>query len=265
MPRGRQILFRSLSTSIISWLALCAVPLGASETASEIVDAMIEAHGGMEVWRQAPTVSFVDELAPAGAEETRSSVTVEQSRRRAYIDFPGTEMRLGWDGEKAWSENWQLPFPPRFLALLNYYFLNLPWLVKDPGVVLSEPETARLFDDPTDYVTIRMTFEAGVGDTPEDYYVLYIHPETNRLAACEYIVTYTSLLPEGAESTNPHVLIYDQWTEVSGLRVPTHYTIYEQDHSVYATCDVSDWSFEKGFDLARMTVPPGAVVDTSTP
>ena len=48
-------------------------------------------------------------------------------------------MRLAWDGRRAWSENWNAPYPPRFMALLNYYFLNLPWLTSDPGVILGDP------------------------------------------------------------------------------------------------------------------------------
>lgn len=234
--------------------------------ALEIVERMVAAHGGMEKWASAPTVSFVDEFK-SGSETTGtvSRVTVEQGRRRAYIDYPASQARLSWDGEKAWSENWSSPLPPRFLALLNYYFLNLPWLTQDPGVVLAEPATARLWDDPIDYLTLRMTFEAGVGDTPEDYYVLYIHPETHRLRACEYVVTYSSLLPAGTEASSPNILVFDEMTTMDGLTVPTHYTIHEPDRAVYASCDVRDWSFSEPFDESRMVMPEGAVIDDSTP
>ena len=127
---------------------------------------MIEAHGGLEKWRSAPTVSFEDTLQPPEGPPLSSRVSVEQESRRAYLDFPEMGARIAWDGEKAWSENWQGPFPPRFFALLSYYFLNLPWLAADPGVNLDEPGTGSLWDDPTEYITVRMTFEPGVGDTP---------------------------------------------------------------------------------------------------
>lgn len=255
--------------SAMALLVFAAVPAQASYPAMNsyaIIDSMIEAHGGMDRWANAPTVSFEDEFKPGSAEQgSPSRVVVEQGPRRAYIDIPGTEMRLSWDGEKAWSENWQGTYPPRFLALLNYHFLNLPWLARDPGVQLGEPGRGRLWDDPTDYITIKITYGAGVGDTPRDYYTLYIHPETHRLAACEYIVTYKALLPEGVEAAPPHILVYDEFTEVHGLSVPTRYTIYDKDHSVYASCDVRDWSFTRPFDASRMIVPAGAVVDDSTP
>ena len=144
------------------------------KTGREIVEQMIEAHGGLEEWRSAPTVSFEDSFRPPDGSPIVSRVTVEQGSRRAYLDFPEMGARIAWDGEKAWSENWQGPFPPRFFALLSYYFLNLPWLAADAGVNLSDPGAGRLWDDLIEYITVKMTFEPGVGDTPDDYYILSV-------------------------------------------------------------------------------------------
>lgn len=237
-----------------------------SRTADQVVDAMIAAHGGMERWKNAPTVSFTDTWTMGGSSEGRTSrVMVEQGKRRATIDMVGSDARMAWDGTTAWSLDWQSPVPPRFLALLNYYFLDLPWLMKDPGVVLDAPGTRTLWDDPKIYTTIRVTFEPGTGDTPDDYYVLYIDPGTHRLHACEYIVTYADLLPPGVEHTPPHILVYDEYETVDGLLVPARFTIYQEDHSVYARCDVTDWSFTKPFDASRLIMPEGGKVDTSRP
>jgi hypothetical protein len=225
---------------------------------------MVAAHGGLQKWRSAPTVSFEDEFNVPGQPDEVSRVVVEQSRRRAYIDMAGSAASLVWDGEKAWSLNWQSPMPPRFLALLNYYFLNLPWLTQDPGVKLGEPGIGRVTGDSTDYATVMMTFEPGTGDTPDDYYRLYIDPETKRLKACAYVVTYRSLLPEGVTSTPEHVLIYDEFATVDSLLVPVRYTIYEGD-SVYAGCSIRNWAFDRAFDESRMVMPEGAVLDSSTP
>jgi hypothetical protein len=222
---------------------------------------MIEAHGGMAAWKAAPTVAFTDRWE--GGPATR--IVVEQSRRRAYLTIPDSKARAAWDGKRAWSENWDVPMPPRFAALLNFYFLNLPWLTQDPGVILQETAPARVLDDPTEYRTVRMTFAPGVGDTPRDYYVLYIHPETFRLHGCEYIVTYRGILPEGVESSPPHDLVFETFETVGGLLVPTAITIYEKDGSVYAAGAVSDWSFSEPFDEDRMIVQAGSVMDKTRP
>jgi hypothetical protein len=235
----------------------------AAETAEQIVDAMIEAHGGWEAWAEAPSVRFEDDWEGRGGYVT----TVEAGRRRAVLESPQPGgPRMVWDGERAWSVNWpENGPPPRFLALLNYYFLTLPWLLKDPGVNLAGPEQGTLFDDPTEWMVLRVTYDAGVGDTPDDWYEVYIHPVSYRLKACRYVVTYDALLPEGVDATPPHILIYDEWDREGGLMVPSRFTIYEEDGSVYARCDISGWSFSEPFDEAWMEMPPGAVIDESRP
>ena len=201
-----------VSLSIVVLVAFgCSTPgpeVTPAHSEKGVVARMIEAHGGLEKWRSAPTVSFEDTLQPPEGPPLTSRVSVEQRSRRAYLDFPEMGARMAWDGEKAWSENWQGPFPPRFYALLSYYFLNLPWLAADPGVNLSEPGTGKLWDDPTEYITVKMTFEPGVGDTPDDYYILYIDPDSYRLRAAELRVTYADILP-------PEV---DAIEEIAGLQ-----------------------------------------------
>jgi hypothetical protein len=223
---------------------------------------MTETHGGLEAWRSLKSMAFVDSWSTGMA----TYVTMDVATRRARLGITGTDAVAAWDGEKAWSVNWpaEMP-PPRFVVGLNWYFLNLPWLARDPGVGLAEAGTATLGEDPTEYLAVRMTFGEGIGDTPDDYYVLYIHPETYRLHGCEYVVTYRAILPEGVEHTPPHDLIYEEFTEIDGLVLPTAFTIYEKDGSVYASCRVEDWELDEPFDASMVRMPEGAVIDESQP
>lgn len=238
----------------VTALELSALELSSPSPGRQVIDRMIEAHGGMEKWRSAPTVSFEVTVQPPGSV---ARVTVEQGARRAYHDYPATGSRMSWDGTQAWSENWQYPVPPRFYALVNFYFLNLPWVAADPGVILSEPGTGRLWDDPTEYITVKMTFEPGVGDTPDDDYVLYIDPASYLLKAAEYTVTGRP------ESNPPGILVYEEFTTVDGLTVPVKASVYgKQDRTFQRTRMARNWSFREPFDESRMVMPPGAVVDT---
>ena len=234
------------------------------DTGKGVVARMIAAHGGLDKWRSAPTVSFEDVLQPPKGPPLTSRVSVEQRSRRAYLDFPGMGARMAWDGEKAWSENWQGPFPPRFFALLSYYFLNLPWLAADPGVNLGEPGTGSLWNDPTEYITVKMTFEPGVGDTPDDYYILYIDPNSYRLRAAELRVTYADILPPEVDAIE-EIAVYDRFTIVEGLVVPTKCSIYGKDRSPLASLEWRNWSLGRPFDESRMVMAAGAVVDASSP
>jgi hypothetical protein len=229
----------------------------------EIVARMIEAHGGLAKWRASPTVSFTDSFTRAGEPSGEDSqVTVEQRTRRAYLDFPQAGAQIVWDGEKAWSQNWKAGPPPRFVALLSYYFLNLPWLAADPGVNLSAPGRGRLGDDPTEYLTVKMTFAPGVGDTPDDYYLLFIDPKTYRLRGSEFTVTYAALLPPDVKEIKEFI-VFDDFTHVDGLLVPGTGVIYKEDGALAGTFRWREVSFSKPFDEARMQKPAGAVIDTS--
>jgi hypothetical protein len=234
-----------------------------SDEARRIAEKMTEAHGGLERWAKAPSVAFSDSWTQPGAREAMvSNVIVEQGPRRAHLAYPKLPARIAWDGERCWSLDWQ-GGPPRFFALLNYYFLNLPWVVHDPGVILHEPERKQLWDDPTSYIAIRMTFAPGVGDTPDDYYVLYIHPDTHQLHGCTYVVTYPGLVPRGEAHTPEHVLLFEEWTTVSGLVVPTRFTIYQLDETIYAQCRIFNWSLTRPFDATLLEMPVGARSDDS--
>ena len=81
----------------------------------------------------------------------------------------------------------------------------------------------------------------------------------------EYIVTYASIFPSRVAATPSRILVYEEFATVDGLVVPTRYSIYEKNHSLYAACKIRDWSFNKPFDAARMTMPAGAVIDISSP
>lgn len=247
----------------LALIAVVGIGPSLAEPADEIVDKMIAAHGGMEAWAAAPSVAFTEVWTVPGAPAfDPSNIIVEQGTRRAHHDTPATDTRLGWDGSECWSLNWKSPMPPRFMATLTYYFVSLPWVMKDPGVVLHAPETMKLWNDDTEYISIRVTYDPGTGDTSDDYYVLIIDPKTYRLQGCTYVVTYAALLPEGVTSSPEHVLVFDEFETVDGLGVPTAFTIYEEE-KVYAACKLTDWSFRTAFDPQLLEMPEGAVVDRS--
>jgi hypothetical protein len=258
---------RSRWPGLVLALAASAGRVQAAETPRQIVDSMIAAHGGMEKWASAPTVAFEVEMLPAGQTGGMvSRVTVEQGRRRAYHDLPALSARMAWNGEKAWSENWKLPFPPRFAALLHYYFANLPWLTRDPGVRLASEGVAKLPGDSAEYLAVRMTFEEGVGDSPRDLFLLFVNPETRRLRAVEYVSTHPAVLPKGVSSFPPNLVLYEEHATVSGLVVPTRYEFFRRDgHVPLFTVRLRDWSFSKPFDASRLEMPAGGIVDESRP
>ena len=247
------------------------VATASADEAHMVAKKMIEAHGGMEKWSQAPTVSFKHTMiAPQQPDDPWTSIDVtEQGSRRTYQDWPLDEATIVFDGKETWSTDWKRLNPPKFMVNMAYYFLNLPWITQDDGVVLGDFGEGKLPHDDKAYITIRMTFEAGVGDAPDDYYVIYIDPDTHLMRGCEYIVTYGAMLdlfnmPPDVKFLGPLVKVFDDYEKVDGLMVPMTYKTYTPNGQMYGDHSVENVSFKQPFDEARMKKPNNAVIDTSS-
>ncbi len=268
--------FITLLSSALFAVTPATGPSYASPQTQEIITKMIDAHGGMQPWLAAPSISFDCHLKlHVGNDnwlEYWEQVTVERQSRRAYAKLPnpdGSAGQIAFDGQEAWSAGdlrGLARAPARFSAWRNFYLFNLPWLTQDPGVILGKPTHGQIPHDDKSYIKIEMTFEAEVGDTPGDVYALYIDPQSYRLKGYEYVMTYASMMQNGANSSPASVLIWDGDQSVSGMIVPTRYNVYwSESHDLVVTGEVSNWAFDKAFDESRLIAPEGATADASTP
>ena len=110
--------------------------------------------------------------------------------------------------------------------------------------------------DDREYITVKMTFEAGVGETPDDYYTIYIDPETNRMRATEFVVTHAAMLdlfkaPPEAKFIGPLIHVYEEYGTYDGLVIPTRYTTYTPNGRQYGNHTVEDISFSVRCDPAQ--------------
>ena len=178
-------------------------PTYASPKAEKTIEKVLTAHGGLNKWRTAKTMRFTGiemyqvELAEGMSEWDRwgwSEQTFELATRRGYHDLLIEKARLGSDGKRIWSRGLQGGNPPGARYESIFYFINLPWLTQDPGVHIADPGVGKLPNDSKEYITIKLTFAPGVGNTKDDYHLLYIDKETFRLKATQYVVTYAALL-----------------------------------------------------------------------
>lgn len=252
-------------------------PQYASTKSRAVVQRMVDAHGGLERWRAATAIHFESSLAVNFGSGTwvpfAEEATVDPGSRRVYARLPnpdGTFGRIAFDGKGAWSAGELQGIaraPARFTAWRNFYLFNLPWMTQDSGVRLGDPEPSRLPIGDRECLTVRMTFDAGTGDTPKDSYRLFIDPLTYRLMAAEYVMTYTTMMRNGAKASPPSIFVWEETADVGGLIVPTRYTVYwSHDHSV-AVKDgrIDHWAFDARFDESQLEMPPDGTPDASTP
>ena len=140
-------------------------------------------------------------------------------------------------------------------------FSSIPFVLADPGVTYEAmpPETL----DGETYDMGRVGFEDGVGDA-SDTYTLYVHPETGRLRAIRYTVTYG-----GRPARGETLFYYDDYTTVDGLTVPTHFRGYRfedgQRGDFRNEAWVTDISFREPFDESLLEMPEGGRVQPMPP
>jgi len=184
----------------------------------------IDAHGGLDAWYDAGGLRFTFAYVPAGKPEairhTVNLVDIETSRVRQ--EQVGGESVLGWDGEQAWIAPSEDAFPssPRFWALTPYYFVGMPWVLADPGTRHERLEDAPLAGETM--TRVKVSYDPGTGDAPDDYYVAWLDPEDHTLRALTYIVSSPEVFPDGGHSPEKR-LTYLRPVTVDGLQFAQRY------------------------------------------
>ncbi len=217
----------------------------------------LEAHGGLDKWSEMKTMEF---SFPKG--EAKELHQVDLPSRKVRISHP--DYTVGFDGSEAWVTPSKEAFgsgSPRFYHNLIFYFYAIPYVLADPGINY-EVLPDRVLNGKT-LDAIKISYNAGVGDAPKDYYIAHFDKETHEFYFLLYTVTYFS----GAANENFGAIIYDDWTESNGLKVPQSMRGYK-----WAADTLGEQRYERIFsdikvnatalsdDLFQM--PEGAVIDS---
>jgi hypothetical protein len=199
-----------------------------STEGGKIVWAGMDAHGGLDNWLSYGTVSFRFDYMPIAkgvARKTISQVDV-WSNRVVQQDIEDSEDTFGCDGQKAWSfrnDTLQFAYDVKFWALTPYYFLGQPFIFDGQGVQIE-----KLADETLNGITydaVKITFEAGTGDAPDDYYINLYDKETHLLKALKYIVSYPARFKNGGHSPEKTMILGDL-VETDGILLPSSYETF---------------------------------------
>ncbi len=234
-----------------------------------MIEAMVEAHGGMEAWRRVESFRFRMLSKVSGqANAWLSTETVEPSTGRSVLDWPVLEASIVWDGEEVWSVNWPPAPPPGFFPRLSYSFVSLPFLTQDDGVSLGPVERGHVPADTTEYLTVRMTYPNQNASIPGDYYRLFIDPATHMIKAVEFNITHPGMVANPTQALGPILHVFEEYTLVGSLTLPTYYVTFgfnpRNKNISNALHIVFDISVDGRFDEARMRRPANAVTDVQT-
>lgn len=180
---------------------------------SALLTNVFEAHGGYEQWSKMKALSYTK-----GEESTVTNL----QNRMIRVESP-TQV-IGFDGTQVWvTPDTVDASRARFYHNLYFYFYAMPFVVGDPGAFYEEVEPRTL--DGKTYKGIRVSYGEGVGDAPDDNYIVWFDPETYRMDWLMYTVTYRS----GEPSDKFSLIKYSEWKTFNGIVLPTSLQWFQYD------------------------------------
>lgn len=255
---------------------LSAKPKYASDQTKEVIEAMVKAHGGIDKWRAAPAISFdaimhnnyhgKNELAWWVARET-----IDLKTKQVYQDWFIDDAEIAFDGKDVWSRNWRKSNPPTAMLYFFYYFVNLPFLTQEDGVILSEVSD---FEWPghggRKYHEVKMTFKEKptIGKSALDYFVLYIDKESNLLVGYQYAIGNKAFLnalglPPEKKLFGPLWRVITKHQTVDGLVFPAAFrTMPQADAPIAGNHIVTNIDLNTPLDKTKLRKPESAVIDS---
>lgn len=218
-------------------LVILAVGCGKNETASapdearQLVMDSIQAHGGAEKWYGNGQLQFrwTYHMTDKGADAVTDTIeTVDPSTMDVVHEVVGSDIRFGMSGGESWIRPKETVFtpPPRFWALTPFYFIGMPFVFNDPNANFEKLAEPMAFEG-KDYAQVKVTYSKEAGDSPDDYYVLLIDPETKLTKGAYYIVTSKLVAPDGPGP--PKFISLDGLKDVDGVLLASGHRTFKMD------------------------------------
>jgi len=175
-------------------------------------------------------VSFDINLKFGGNTRLEGTVSMTTNSSKVRLDKADGSV-LVFDGENVYINPASAKKEgARFDIFTWQYFFAMPFKLTDPGTVWEKLEPKMI--DSTKYDTARLSFETNVGDSPDDWYVVYKDLQTNRLKAAAYIVTFGQNQEKAEE--DPHAIIYSDYKSVENVEIATKWSFH-------------NWNSQEGF------------------
>lgn len=179
-----------------------------------------EAHNRAQ-WQAYDLVRFDLQLKAGGEDRLNASFWFDPSLYRARMETRDGSVVI-FDGQEAYSWGPKIQ-RARFHVLTWPYFFAAPFKLSDPGSSMEIMSPSAMND--REFPAARLTFSRGVGDTPDDWYIIYKHPRSNLLHGMAYIVTYAQDQEEAEQK--PHAIAYQDYESLDGIPVSRRWVFHK--------------------------------------
>jgi len=187
----------------------------------ENISKIFKAHGGINKWNTMQSLAFT--MPNSNGDEV---TTTNLKSRESLIDMPNHT--IGFDGNEVWLLNKDTTAykdNPRFYYNTFFYVYAMPFVLSDDGITYKDVEP--LTFEGKEYPGIHISYDSGVGESPEDEYILYYDTDTNKMAWLSYTITF--FLKEKTKEF--HFIKYSDWQTVEGLILPKTLTWYNYENN----------------------------------
>ncbi|MDT8415321.1 MAG: hypothetical protein RQ735_08070 [Flavobacteriaceae bacterium] len=235
--------------------------------AGKIVWQAMEAHGGLKKYYENGYLSFHFNYQPLGEGVPRNTYQVVDTWRNLarHKEALDTSLQYGWNGKVAWEvkkDSTSIPYNTRFWALTPYYFAAIPFVLEGAGVNLEQLPDENFKNKTWDVV--KVTFDPGTGDAPDDYYILYFDKTDHTLGVIRYIVSYPAYFKKGEHMPEKFMDVIGKQV-IDSIVFPEAYKTYwlgkDNQPTQYITeITLSEVSFENSVPTGYFNPPPGAKI-----
>ena len=168
------------------------------------------------------TIQFNLKLFFGGNERLNGKISLSTDGTMGkYEMLDGSELIFRHDSVFI-SENYPKPESARFAAYTWSYFFLMPYKLDDPGTIWSAYEDTLL--NGKTFKTAKLNFEAGTGDAPDDWYIVYADPNSMLMNTAAYIVTAGKSKDEAEK--DPHAIQYSEYADIHGIPIAQRWDFY---------------------------------------
>lgn len=219
---------RMLQGWLLVGLGMASVGCRSAELREEFIVPMEAAHG-KEAWLAHDALHMEIHLSFGEKPALEATFVFETKGPKVRMDVKDGPTVV-YDGAEAWITPASAEMDrARFHVLTWPWFVVTPYKMSDKGVHMRS--LGALPMEGREQPAAMMTFAGGMGDTPDDWYILYMDPELKLLTAMSYIVTYGKDPKEA--NKEPHAITYHDFKVIGGASFSTRW-------------EFRHWSKEKG-------------------
>ncbi len=160
-------------------------------------------------------INFDLQLFFGGKERLNANVTIYHNSYYAILKYK--------NGDEVRCKGMDIYYSPgmdtsglKFSAFTWTYFFMLPYKAQEKGTKLNDYSNKML--NGKTFEVEKLSFGKNIGDSPEDWYILYANAKTHLLEYAAYIVTAGGRNIEEAEQS-AHAVSYEDYKEVKGVPI----------------------------------------------